>query len=382
MTWPVHQNNTLHSRCKVQAKEKKRSPLFKQLMLSTVCMAALLTANVAEAACRWANNGVATSPAKRTSSVTMSPTTIQFPANQAVGTVIASATYTQPGDQTQNPNISCDAGIRTYSTTPLRGGSGNIFDTGVPGVGLRINRYYRAASQNYFLTNPYVNRYSDGPSGTTAAGWTVVIELVTTATTSAGGTINAGIFVREAIDNLNYHDAGLANSIRILPGGDNGGGGPTDPVVTPPPTTGRCYPELTLSREYTLPTIKAAMLNGIGSTASAISFKVIVACDNPSVVPSYFTFTDAADASNRTSIFKLAPSSTARNVSIQMTLAKDNSPIKFGAESRQKNNPNSVLATKNGNAASVDLKASYIQTAPQPAPGKLRASAYVTYSLP
>jgi len=121
-----------------------------------------------------------------------------------------------------------------------------------------------------------------------------------------------------------------------------------------------------------LPKVSATDLASAGATAGDVNFTLNADC--PSGLTVYMTLTDAQDPANRTSTLNLDPSSTAKNVGLQVMFS--GAPVKFGPDSSVKDNANQfrIGVTGGGSASMANFTARYISTGAATA-GTVKAAA-------
>ncbi|WP_196494063.1 fimbrial protein [Burkholderia stagnalis] len=255
----------------------------------------------------------------------------------------------------------------TYrGTTPVvsnNGAMGDLYSTGIPGVGMRF-RFYRddggpVVGGWWPQTTPW--RYSEA---TILAAATLLIEFVKYGPISAGGVLTGeigGWFVRDNTEQV------LSNRI-------------TGSIVIQPqvPTCRVTTPAITVP----LGSMPASTFTGVGTVSPSRPFNITLQCsggETGTVTNVYTTLTDHTNPGNVSDTLSLASDATATGIGIQVL--NGSTVIKYGPDSSATGNTNQWKAGEVGNGTfTIPLTARYIQTAPKVTPGTADGLATFTMS--
>jgi type 1 fimbria pilin len=287
---------------------------------------------------------------------TFSNNTITLTSQPAVGTILATSSFTTPSPSTSESNCNNDVASGLSGLTPVLGGTTNqnpgtngyVFPTGTPGIGFEI---LHGTSSSYYTIGPFSG--CSGSNCTIGSGVFSVqsaLYLVVTGTIAPGATVSAGQLAQWYNGSLYVEGFNLSNTVRIVM--------PACSINTSPQTV-------------TLPTVAAKEFGGKGSTAGTTAFSIALTCLAAGQSPESMsiTFTAAGTASGITGV--LTPTSgSATGVGVRLLQSDYQTPVTFGT------------AISEGTPASGSLNlpfvAQYYQTATTVAAGSLTASATFT----
>lgn len=232
--------------------------------------------------------------------------------------------------------------------------------TPLNGIGLRM-RYPGFGPGAQWWPYSELNQATGTSEGSTLQ---LIVELVKVGPITAGGTLNGQVaahwFQSSAVKAREFYI-------------DNA---PIRPLV---PTCSLRDSHIPVS----LNKVDISRFKGIGSASDDQPFHVGLSCaggNAGTVTNIYATLTDATDPTNRGDTLTLATGSTAKGVGIQ--IRKDGTVLKYGADSRELNNPNRWSA---GPAAAnglydIALTARYVQTETHIDAGTANGRATITMS--
>nr|WKF58636.1 F17c-G fimbrial adhesin [Paraburkholderia busanensis] len=311
------------------------------------------------------------SPAVNLGDITVNlPSTINVPANAAVGTIVATATVPVPGATAGVKYAKCSGSgslywaIRNGPVVANRAGT-----TSVAGIG-----YTSSISGGGFAGTVSMDTAMNAtsvPGGFATPQFQsqlyVTVNLVKTGATSSGPL------------SINPSGTGFPGVAGIFYAGDNAGV-VFRAVVAPnvsTMTTSACS-VTTSSPTVTLPPVSSSAFQGIGSTAGVQSLQISLNCPTPNVRV-FMTLTDNSATTNTSDMLSLKPGSTAEGVKLQILNA--DTPVSFGPDSAAAGNTNQwLVGTSTGGAMNVPLSARYVQSAAKIKPGSVNAIATFTMS--
>lgn len=291
-------------------------------------------------------------------SINFSISATSFPRNAAVGTRDNPA-GTLVG--TRYDNITCSVTKTSTVAGTLVSGYTDVYRTSNPGIGVRLE--YSAALLGSYTSAPRTETYNtNAPSGTVQFFRRAVLVIV--------GPVATGMLTSLPSLTVTFGpgpNCTPANTFSTVS---------TTMTLTGAVITGQTCSVTTPSVGVTLPPVSQSDLIPAGTTAGNKAFAIGLNCTAGTNV--YVTLTDATDNSNRTSLLKLGPSSTARGVQLRI-LRNGTTPVLFGADSAVAGNVNQFLVGASSSVTSVNLTAQYISTGTV-APGSVNAAATFTMS--
>lgn len=324
---------------------QKRIKLISKIFLSLVIVFLLIPgAKAAGYAAQCGGDGVSKSIAAGV---------LSSPVNPAIGTVLASIQSTFPADCYW---LSGEGDIVNLNQLQPGGaavaGYTDIFPTNIAGLGVR----YTVDAPECNLSHAVLNSTSRTNftcvypgAQTTPIRYTVTItaEFITTAVAVTSGTISSvapvQYWVKPADGGTTYQQA--------------------SPVSGTATGSVAAYSCTIAQKDLTkqLDDISVLDLNAVGATAAPMLFQLSLNCPTGNTKVA-ITMTDSTDATNRSDTLKLAASSTAKGVGIQL-LKGDGSPILLGPDSADAGNTNQwVAGTATGGGFLIPLQARYIRT--------------------
>lgn len=241
------------------------------------------------------------------------------------------------------------------TTGPLL--SNNVYQTAIPGIGVRLRWtafavYFPVGFQN---TNPYAT-FGEG---------SLRFELVKTGPITQSGTLT-GEIAKGIVQNAgNFQFA----SIRISGGIEVSPKKPTCSVATP-------------SVVVKFPPVPSKVFTGIGSFSPEKPFSIGLTCSGgvpPATVNVAVTLTDQTNLANLSDTLSLTPTSTAKGVGIQVL--NGTTVVQYGPSSSAWGAQNQWVAGVTGNGSfSIPLNARYVQTGQTVTPGSANGLATFTMS--
>jgi len=245
-----------------------------------------------------------------------------------------------------------DCPLTTTSTVngTLAPGFTDVFETGVPGIGVRFK--YLNGQNGGYVTAPHTDVFTPSGSFTGNINNTREVLLVVT------GQVSTGTFTTPPAMTLTWSGSCFETKSSTV----------TLSNLTEI-TSHTCTPSAPAS--VSLPSVPAAKLTPVGSTIGDTAFSLGLTCQSRATP--YITFTDVLSPSNRGAILTLDPSSTATGVAVQ--LVNGQTPISFGPDSAVARNPNQRQLDSTGAA----FTARYISTG-TPTGGTVKAAASFTMS--
>src|SRR6266702_7387476 len=227
--------------------------------------------------------------------------------------------------------------VVTVTGTPVPG-MANVFQTDVPGLGLRFAVPTGWGGVTAYA--PFAETLS--PTSDQSNDFRMTAELIAT------GPVGVGTFT--TMPSLTISFSG--SCITPLTVTWN---------VTPGTTvTGLTCSVTTPSVDVTLPRVLATNLSTVGAATGAASFKLGVNC--PQGINVNVTLTDASNGSNSSTTLGLAPGSSAAGVGLQ--ILNGSTPVAYGPDSPTKGNLSQWLAGKSaGGPMDIPLTVQYVRTA-------------------
>jgi len=276
--------------------------------------------------------------------------------DQAVGTVIATATSTLTAT---NISGSCLITALMLSGSPA---SGNIFTTGVAGLGVTLH-YYNGATRVQIVPGIQASL------GTTltAPGTVTRIEANLVIT----GQVSSGTMSSMPSVTLTFAAVGLGCGVLNL------GAQVLTITATNAAVTSLSCQVTTPSISVTLPTVTTSSLGSIGATAGSTQFNIGLNCTG-SGTNVYVTLSDANNSGNISANLSLKNTSTASGIALQI-LRSNGAIVSYGPASAIVGNTNQWLVGASTSLSGIPLTVRYIATG-TPTPGSVNAAATFTMS--
>lgn len=310
---------------------------------------------------KYPDNTVSTSPAQ----FSAPGFTLTVDATKNVGDTLGTATVTANAPGNQTISTVCTGYITSSifaSPLPLVTVAGQqYYDTGIPGIGLRIsNSQYGVLPTTYYY--PAGVAYNQPMY---AAGYTFTFYKIGDITQA--GTLTGVVATRS------FTDSAGAKFLSIQIGMDQ-------PIVIIPklPTCSVTTQDV----KVTLDPASTAGFHGAGSVVGSEGFNIVLSCSggDPGVNTGvYMTMTDATNAGNRSDILSLTAASSASGVGIRVFQQGSSTPISYGADSSVIGNVNQFKVNSAGNQTLVmPFTASYVQAGSTVTSGTVEAVATFT----
>ncbi|WP_341886834.1 fimbrial protein [Variovorax sp. YR752] len=282
----------------------------------------------------------------------------------AVGTTLVR--LTTPFNATPPTTITCPAQGTTNVSTQWTGAGpylgNNIYDTGIPGVGLRIAWDATSSVVPFATTGPASFKTSSLWAGT---GRVVAMAVVKTGPITRGGSLTGEVatLTYPSLAGFQIGSVRINGSIVINPGR------PTCAVATQ-------------SVAVRLGNVSQNKFTGVGSTSQGEPFTIGLNCAGGITGISTaisVTLTDPTNPDNRSNTLSLSPASTASGVGIQ--ILKGATVLSYGPDSNAPGTQNQWSAGSSGNGLfEVPLIGRYVQTSPAIKPGSAHGRATFTLS--
>ncbi|RFU48728.1 fimbrial protein [Paraburkholderia sp. DHOC27] len=298
---------------------------------------------------------------------------ISVPANATVGTVVttlAPITYSEQCrfvNGSPNPTETTGTNTANFSTTSPLGFGTDVYQTAVPGLGIRyIFNSSQCSATNVTMTNgtAAVPCVFNGPVGGAfmPASMTVTAQLVVTGHIQGGiSTLNTAPEVMITFVNSDSPTAWGQGWLYT--------GNATGTITQATCSVNQQGVAVSLPGVGT-----GALSSGVGATAGATSFSLSFSCSPGAKV--YITLTDNVNPANQSNTLKLTADSTAQGVGVQVL--NSGSPVSFGPDSSTVGNKNQwLIGSSPSGPLQVPLVARYISTGKVSA-GTVRALATFT----
>ena len=311
-----------------------------------------------QAQCTWSNGGTESVNLTINASTagTFSNNTITLTGQPAVGTILATSSFTTPSPDTAESSCNNNVASGLSGLTPVLGGTTNqnpgtnayVFPTGTPGIGFEI---LHGSASSYYSLGPLSG--CSGSNCTIGAGVYSVdsaLYLVVTGNIAPGATVTAGQLAQWYNGSLDVENFSLANTVRIVM--------PACSINTSPQT-------------ITLPTVAAKEFGAKGSTAGTTAFSIALTCLAAGQSPESMniTFTAAGTASGITGV--LTPTSgSATGVGVRLLQSNYQTAVTFGTAISE--------GTPASGTVNLPFAAQYYQTGTTVTAGSLTASATFT----
>ncbi|MDR5762653.1 fimbrial protein [Caballeronia sp. LZ035] len=229
----------------------------------------------------------------------------------------------------------------------------NVYQTGVPGIGVR---FYITAGWNGGWTDASSSQFNKTDGGT--AHYTRA-DLVVTGPVGGGTTSNLpSMFIKFTGSCIE-----TVTATQTLTGSTS--------------VTGNGCSLTTPTLAFTLPRAFSKNLPSIGATTGDTTLSLGLNC--PAGVKVGITVTDAVNPANRSSSLSLAPGSSAAGVGVQ--IVNGATLVSFGPDSAVAGTVNQWIAgTSAGGAMQVPLTARYVRTSSKLVPGSVNGKATFTMS--
>ena len=296
------------------------------------------------------------------------PPTATIPRDAVPGTVIASATFTNPATASgasSTVGVNCTAAT-TMSYTNMYGAnttSNNTMPTAIPGIGYQVintsTGAYSTVKTNAALPLTYFQPGGPGncPTGNPNPCYLIIggplvtmkLQFVITGPLTGVHTIPATDLLQLSVGSYLDSDLRLGNSIQIT--------GQTCAVTTP---------------SFTVPlnSVKSSVFTGVGTTSPAVPFAIGLNCSGVSTNVG-ITFTDSTNTGNTTNILTIQPATgpaNATGVGIKIapsgSLPGAGTAISYGPDSAVAGSLHQVmLGVSGGLPANLPFTAQYVATA-------------------
>lgn len=280
---------------------------------------------------------------------------LDIPVNKKPGSVVAS-TYLV-GSFRYNAMVGCL--VRKTSTVngTLVPGYNNVYQTNIPGVGIMykstglIGGGYQADPVSGY-------DFTLAASGSGSAQFWVDADLIVV------GTVGSGSLT--SMPNVDYgFSSSCAPTISVNETLVSG------TVVNGLTSCAVANKAVTIS----LPDVGTRDLISAGATVGTTSGSIPLSCNAGTNV--YVTFTDASNPANTSNVLSLEPSSTAKNLGVQILYGAN--PVRYGPDSAVPNNINQFLLGSSSGLTSIPIAVRYYSLGMAQA-GVVRATSTITLS--
>lgn len=362
-----------------QVSRRRFRTLFQRMLALVPLMlcAMLLMPGRAHAVCTPGGGGAAVL------TFTMPPTAT-IPRDAVPGTVIASATFTNPATVSgTNIGVNCTTDT-TVTYTNMYGANtstNNTMPTNIPGIGYQVintsTGAYYTVKTNAALPVSYFQAGGPGncPGGTTSTSCYLIIggptitmklQFVITGPLTGAHTIPATDLFQLNVGTYPDSDLRLGNSIQIT--------GQTCAVTTP-------------SITVPLGAIKSSVFTGVGTKSTAVPFPIGINCSGVATNVG-ITFTDSNNNGNTTNILTIQSATgpaNATGVGIQIaasgSLPGAGTAVSYGPDSSVAGNLHQImLGSSSRLPTSLPFTAQYVATATNVTPGPANGVATFTMS--
>lgn len=287
-----------------------------------------------------------------------STSTVTLTSQPAVGTVLATSTFTSPSPNTSSSTCFNSVASGLSGLSPVLGGTTNqnpgsngyVFPTGTPGIGFEI--LHGTSASSYYTLGPLSG--CSGNNCTIGSGVFSVnsaLYLVATGPIAPGAQVDAGQLAQWMTGSLDVENFTLAKAVRFVL--------PACSINTSPQTV-------------TLPTVSAKEFGGKGSTAGTTAFSIALSCQAGGQTPETLsiTFTAAGTASGITGVL-IPTSGNVGGVGVRLLQSDYTTPVTFGSAISEGTVPQGTW--------NLPFAAQYYQTGTTVTPGTLTAS--TTFNL-
>ncbi|WP_439682969.1 Fimbrial-type adhesion domain-containing protein [Cupriavidus oxalaticus] len=263
------------------------------------------------------------------------PVKVNVPRNAPAGTILYDSNWVTAGPTT----VSC-AGTGEFQltrgyATPMQVAPGytNVYQTTVQGIGVKvawINWLQGGSINDALLASPPLSETAwsttmpYGPMGQFRA------QLIVTGPVATGVITLPSPLAQASYGSLIVNQLVIAGSTQIV--------APACSVQNP-------------SVAVRLPTVSAASMSSVGSTAGQTAFHLSLNCSGDTAVA--MTITDATQPGNAGSNLALGSDSTASGVAFQILY--NNTPVRFGADSAASGNPNQFAVGNSGGVGGMQI---------------------------
>ena len=285
--------------------------------------------------------------------------------SDTVGQVLKKSSFTiTPNGSIYRCDNNAGTIIAELSKNPQLSSVGNnIYDTNIPGIGIRLYREVSGNGAGFSDYYPYQRTLERNKSYNLGSSF-FIVELVKTATNTGSGAVSAGRY-------SSYYTNGYSNSPSL-----------TSTVYGNAITiaSSSCEIQGDINKIVTLPTVNKTVFSGIGSTAGEQGFDINIQCNGGQNPTDYeekndisLTFDYTQDNSNAQVMNNiLTDSNAAKGVGVQLisNYKNQNQIIAKG--------DNLALGTVKSNQTvqyNIPMAARYYQTSTNISAGKVKAQA-------
>jgi type 1 fimbria pilin len=308
---------------------------------------------------------------------TLAAGNISVPPNVAVGTTLrtlpADVFQMQCSMTTSAPTSTSGTILVTPMTlgAPLSSGSTDIYQTAIPGLGIRyVINASACSTTNLVLSNGKVS--FNCPWTGVVGGSAKSVDISVTTSFVAIGPIQAGVSTISSVPRVAAGYTPSDTPYMDVSQYPVYSGSATGSLMTTTCSVKTTAPEVQLP-----PLPVSAFSSGVGAVAGQKDFTLSFACVSGAKVA--IVITDAVDPSNRLTVLKLATGSTAAGIGVQV-LKDQGTPVQFGPDAVGTSVANQWLIGPSPNGTlDLPLSAQYIRTGTVK-PGKVRALATFTMS--
>jgi len=237
--------------------------------------------------------------------------------------------------------------LRAYATLPTSSTVNDVWETGYPGVGIRVrSRTY----DNRVLSNVSSGSFQSFLPNTGSRPDTYIAQftyqLIKTGPVTGTGTMQVGRLFRLVSANGNTNvTSGTLSSVGL---GDT-------------TVTGRSCLVTTPSVDVPLPTISRSTLGNVGDTAGRTAFRIGINCQQDTNVQVHMTLTDATTPGNRTNLLSLTSGSTAQGVRLRITNPSGDA-VRFGPDAATTLNTHQFLIGPSSTTDNIPFSVDYVAT--------------------
>ncbi|SAL41150.1 type-1 fimbrial protein subunit A [Caballeronia cordobensis] len=278
------------------------------------------------------------------------PASVSAGRDTAVGTLISNQ-VTVPG---LVANTTCTTTKNVTVTGTLVPGFSNVYQSGVPGVGVRFN-----------ITGSWNSTFVAVPISESLPPISINTQYYTRADLVVTGPIGSGSITNWPSMNVSFSGPCISTTMA------------TQPVTGTTIITGNTCSVSTPALEFNLPKAFAKDLLTAGATTGDTTVPLVLDC--PAGVKVAITITDSVNSANRSTALALAPESSASGLGIQ--ILNGSTAIAFGPDSAVAGTVNQWTAgAAAGGQMQIPLTARYVRAAGTLIPGSVKAKATFTMS--